>query len=158
MSSKPKQPSPSMNPQEVWLAGLSALHQAQAQGQKAVQELVAQGETLQSQAQHQWQEIAQRVSNPFAVAAPTVSRLEGIFEHRVAQALQAIGVPTAQEVNALREDIALLKAQLADLPSAPKKPRASAKSAPSVKAKMKAKKASAPRTPSRSASRATSRS
>jgi poly(hydroxyalkanoate) granule-associated protein len=146
-----------MNPQEVWLAGLSALHQAQAQGQKAVQELVAQGEALQSQAQHQWQEIAQRVSNPFA-AAPTVSRLEGIFEHRVAQALQAIGVPTAQEVNALREDIALLKAQLADLPSAPKKTRASAKSAPSVKGKMKAKKASAPRTPSRSASRATSRS
>ncbi len=119
MSSKSKKSDSSLNPQDVWLAGLSALHQAQAQGQKAVQDLVAQGEALQSQAQHQWNEIAQRVGNPFAAAAPAVSRLEGIFEHRVAQALQAIGVPTSQEVKALQAEMAQLKAQIAALQAAP---------------------------------------
>ena len=113
MSPKPTKTPPSFNPQEVWLAGLSAINQAQAQGQKAVKELVAQGEALQSQAQHQWSEIAQRVGNPFAAATPPLSRLEGIFEQRVSQALQALGVPTAQEVNALRDEIAALRAELA---------------------------------------------
>lgn len=113
MSHRPKTPPLSYNPQEVWLAGLSALSQAHSQGQKAVQDLVAQGEALQNKAQAQWSEMAQRVSNPFGSATPPTSRLESIFEQRVAQALQALGVPTAQEVKALRQEVADLKAQIA---------------------------------------------
>jgi poly(hydroxyalkanoate) granule-associated protein len=103
------------NAQEIWLAGLGALSQAQQRGQKAVQELLAQGETLQSQAQQQWGELTQRMANPFSAAAPAVSKLEGIFEQRVAQALHAMGMPNAADVRALQEEVLALNARVAAL-------------------------------------------
>ena len=108
-------PTNPFNAQDVWLAGLGALSQAQQRGQKAVHELLAQGENLQSQAQQQWGELTQRMANPFTAAAPTVSKLEGIFEQRVAQALHAMGMPNAADVRALQEEVLALNARVAAL-------------------------------------------
>ena len=113
---KPEDPPTNpFNAQEIWLAGLGALSQAQQRGQKAVQELVSQGEALQSQAQMQWGELTQRMANPFAAAVPTMSKLEGIFEQRVAQALHAMGMPNAADVRALQEEVLALNARVAAL-------------------------------------------
>ena len=103
------------NAHEIWMAGLGALSKAQAQGQKAVQDLVSQGESFQQQAQAQWNEMTQRMVNPFAAAAPAVNKLEGIFEQRVAQALRAMGMPNAADVRALQEEVLALHARLAAL-------------------------------------------
>lgn len=131
---KPQDPPTNpFNAQEIWLAGLGALSQAQQRGQKAVQELVSQGEALQSQAQMQWGELTQRMANPFAAAAPTMSKLEGIFEQRVAQALHAMGMPNAADVRALQEEVLALNARVAALEGpAPKRSSATdtAKPAP----------------------------
>jgi len=133
---KPTQNPASLTPHDIWLAGLSALTQAQAQRQKAVEKIVAQGEALQSQAQEQWSEMTQRVGNPFA-AVPSSSGLEGVFEQRVAHALQALGIPSAKDVQALRAEIDALKAQLESLQQA----TASAPSAKPAVKKAVAKKA-----------------
>ena len=142
-------PKPSKNsaptPHDIWLAGLSALTQAQAQGQKAVENIVAQGEALQSQAQEQWSEMTQRVGNPFA-AVPGSSGLEGVFEQRVSHALQALGIPSAKDVQELRAEIAALKAQLNSLKPASTGSTATQRTPPPVKTPAKkaaAKKAKA---------------
>ena len=130
------------NPHEVWMAGLSALSQAQQQGRQAVQDLVQQGEALQQQAQAQWTELTQRMTNPFAAVAPSASKLEGIFEQRVAQALHAMGMPNAADVRALQEEVLALHARLAALEqaAAPTPPAARRRSA-------SAKRATTPRKP-----------
>lgn len=147
------------NAHEIWMAGLGALSKAQAQGQKAVQDLVAQGESFQQNAQAHWSELTQRMVNPFAAAAPTVNKLEGIFEQRVAQALHAMGMPNAADVRALQEEVLALKARLAALEVTPtpsvkakspspaaSSPKAAAKKTPNAKQTPAAKKAAARKT------------
>ena len=136
---------PAFNAHEIWMAGLGALSKAQAQGQKAVQDLVAQGESFQQNAQAQWSELTQRMVNPFAAAAPTVNKLEGIFEQRVAQALHALGMPNAADVRALQEEVLALNARLAALEATPN---------PSAKAKPATRAASSPKAPAKKTSTA----
>lgn len=145
---KPQADAPSQaafNAHEIWMAGLGALSKAQAQGQKAVQDLVAQGESFQQNAQAQWSELTQRMVNPFAAAAPTVNKLEGIFEQRVAQALHALGMPNAADVRALQEEVLALNARLAALEATPN---------PSAKAKPATRAASGPKAPTKKTSTA----
>ena len=128
------------NAHDIWMAGLGALSKAQAQGQKAVQDLVAQGENFQQQAQAQWSEMTQRMVNPFSAAAPAVNKLEGIFEQRVAQALHAMGMPNAADVRALQEEVLALNARVAAL-EAEGAPAPTAKKAPARKTASRTKKA-----------------
>jgi poly(hydroxyalkanoate) granule-associated protein len=120
MTKRKAPPSPDLpfKPHEVWMAGLSALTQAQQQGRQAVQDLVQQGEALQQHAQAQWSELTQRMANPFAAVAPSANKLEGIFEQRVAQALHGMGMPNAADVRALQEEVLALNARLAALEQA----------------------------------------
>ena len=108
--------------QQIWLAGLGAFAKAQAEGGKVFEALVREGMALQRKtqdtAQEHWGEAAQRMGQMASGlgerAAGQWDRLEGIFEERVAKALQRLGVPTAQEVQALRERVAALEEALDD--------------------------------------------
>lgn len=108
--------------QQVWLAGLGAFAKAQQEGGKVFEALVREGQALQRKTQdaagEQLSEAAQRMGHLASGlgerAAGQWDRLEGIFEERVAKALQRLGVPTAQEVQALRERVAALKEALDD--------------------------------------------
>jgi poly(hydroxyalkanoate) granule-associated protein len=103
--------------QQIWLAGLGAFAKAQEEGGRMFKTLVQEGLALQrstqSAAQAHLDEAAQRMgtlaSGLGMRAAGPWDRLEGIFEERVAKALQRLGVPTADEVQALRERIETLE-------------------------------------------------
>ena len=110
----------------IWLAGLGAMAQAQAQGTKAFETLVSDGLAFQrksqEQARAQLQEATERLSHlaqGLQPAAPRVDRLEHLFEDRVAKALQRLGMPSMQDVVALQARVAALEAQLAALGAKP---------------------------------------
>ena len=106
--------------QQVWLAGLGAFAKAQQEGGKVFEALVREGQALQRKTQdaagEQLSEAAQRMGHLASGlgerAAGQWDRLEGIFEERVSKALQRLGVPTAQEVQALHERIDALTQEL----------------------------------------------
>lgn len=119
-----------MSSQQIWLAGLGALAQAQAQGSKAFETLVSDGlafqRKTQDEARQRFEEATERLSSMAQglgqQTAGRMDRLEQVFEERVARALHRLGMPTLQDIAALQARIADLEARLAS-------PQAAAKSA-----------------------------
>lgn len=106
--------------QEIWLAGLGALTKAQQEGSKVFDALVQEGLAMQRKAQssaetrlaeasqkvsHLAQELSQRATGQW-------NQLEGLFEDRVARALERLGMPSARDVQALQNRVAELERQL----------------------------------------------
>lgn len=125
MAQSPHKPSetadaPQTPSNEVWLAGLGALAQVQAQGSKAFEKLVGDGLAFQrksqEQAQQRLQEATARLTDlaqDFGQhAAVRVDKLEHLFEERVAKALQRLGMPTLQDMQVLQARIHALEEQL----------------------------------------------
>ena len=152
---KPAEPASTLQApsNEVWLAGLGALAQVQAQGSKAFEKLVGDGLSFQrksqEQAQQRLQEATARLSDlaqDFGQhAVVRVDKLEHLFEERVAKALHRLGIPTLQDMQVLQARIHTLEEQLAlsraSKPSAAKTAAAPAKATPAAR-KTPAKKAS----------------
>jgi poly(hydroxyalkanoate) granule-associated protein len=138
--------------QQVWLAGLGALTQAQQEGSKAFETLVQDGLTMQRKVQSAaeaklgeasaklnqlTQEMSQRATGQW-------DKLEGLFEERVARALQSLGLdmPTLQQLQTLEARIAALEAQLAaSKPRAPSAPGARKTAPPKAAPRKTARKA-----------------
>ena len=122
----------------VWLAGLGALAQAQAQGTKAFDALVREGLAQQAKAREaaeaEMTKAAERLSAMTMGGANPWDRLGGIFEGRVQQALQRLGVPSPELLAAMAERIKALEARLAELES-----RSGAAAAPASVARGKAR-------------------
>jgi poly(hydroxyalkanoate) granule-associated protein len=138
MSSKPASSSPppgADTAQQIWLAGLAAFNKAQQEGGKVFDALVQEGLAMQRKAQStaeaKLSEAGQKVSSMAQELSQRASgqwnQLEGLFEERVARALPRLGIPSAQEVQALEARVAALEAQLR---SAPARKTAPAKKAP----------------------------
>lgn len=129
----------------IWLAGLGALAQAQAnaqaEGSKAFEALVQQGLAMQARTQalakEQWDEAAQRLSALTTHGSDASwDRLGGIFQSRVARAIASLGLPAASDLHALEARIAALEAEVKKLQgAAAKAPRApaAASTAPATK-------------------------
>ena len=106
--------------QQIWLAGLGAFAKMQQEGSKAFEALVKDGAGVQKKTQQAAEETlaqAQARMAGFASefgtkAAGGWGKLENIFEDRVARALEKLGVPSADEVAALRARVEALEAQL----------------------------------------------
>lgn len=106
--------------QQIWLAGLGAFSKAQQDGTKAFEKLVSDGITMQrkvqSTAEEKMAEATQKVSQVAHQfnerATGQWDKLETIFEDRVSKALGRLGIPTAQDIDALHKRIAALEAQL----------------------------------------------
>ena len=138
---------------EVWLAGLGALAQVQAQGSKAFEKLVSDGLSFQRKSQEQAQQRLQEATARLTdlaqdfgqQASVRVDKLEHLFEERVAKALQRLGMPTLQDMQVLQARIHALEEQLAKSSAARAPVKAAAKTA-----KAPAKKAN----PARKAGRA----
>lgn len=109
--------------QEIWLAGLGAFSKAQEEGSKAFEKLVKDGVNMQRKTQAAAGEKIAEMTERMATLADDVTdrassqwgRLEGIFEERVAKALARLNVPSAQDVAALKAQIAELQATLDQL-------------------------------------------
>ena len=106
--------------QQIWLAGLGAFAKMQEEGSKAFEALVKDGANVQKKTQKAAEESLSQAQARMAgfasdfgtKAAGGWGKLENIFEERVARALEKLGVPSAQEVAALRARVEALEAQL----------------------------------------------
>ncbi len=148
MAKSPNKPAetadtPQTPSKEVWLAGLGALAQVQAQGSKAFEKLVSEGLSFQRKSQEQAQQRLQEATARLTdlaqdfgqQASVRVDKLEHLFEERVAKALHRLGMPTLQDMQVMQARIHALEEQLAHTRAA--KP-ATAKSAPTKNATAKA--------------------
>ena len=128
--------------QQIWLAGLGAFSKAQEEGSKVFDTLVKEGLAIQRKTQAAAEgKISEATSRMSDMASDLQSKagnrwdkLENIFEDRVAKALGKLGVPSAQEINALKERIDLLDHQVRVLtgnskPATPAAPEPAAKPA-----------------------------
>ena len=138
----------------IWLAGLGAMAKAQEQGSKAIEALVNDGLAFQrksqAEAQQRLHEATERLTHLASdfgqQTSVRVDRLEHLFEDRVAKALQRLGIPSLQDLQALTQRVAQLEAQLGKTSSsAPRKMAASAKTTPKAAPATKSKAAPARR-------------
>ena len=113
--------------QQIWLAGMGAFAKAQQEGTKIFETLVKDGTKLQEATQQAQAKVAQAAEKMSAMAndmgqraTGQIDRLEGIFEERVAKALQHMGLPSAKDLADLQERVAALEAQLAAKPTGTK--------------------------------------
>lgn len=129
---------------QIWLAGLGAFTKAQQEGGKVFDALVQEGLTMQRKAQATAEgklaEATQKVSSLAHEIGDRATgqwdKLEGLFEDRVARALQRLGIPSARDVQLLNARLAELEKLLSSRPprSAPAKKATPAKKAAPRKA------------------------
>ena len=107
--------------QQIWLAGMGAFAKAQQEGTKVFETLVKDGAKLQETTQQAQAKVTEAAHKMTAMASDMgqrasgqMDKLEGIFEERVAKALQSMGLPSAQDLAALEARVAALEAQLAE--------------------------------------------
>jgi len=116
--------------QQIWLAGLGAVARAQQEGPKVFEALVSEGsefqqhqrEMVQDRASDLWNELRSQLDNRTAGArgraTETMDNLEGILQTRVMKALQQLGVPTSQEIDALSRKVKELNRSVQELTQA----------------------------------------
>ena len=104
----------------IWLAGLGAFAKTQEEGEKLFQSLVEEGEKVEKQARKAAEARVAQARNKVVEfrgkANQQIDRLEELFQERVAQVLNRLGVPSQQDiqelsrrVEALNESILALK-------------------------------------------------
>lgn len=115
----PSDPAAPAATDNVWLAGMGALAQAQARGSQAFDALVREGLAQQAKAREaaesEMSKAAERLGAMTMGAANPWDRLGGIFEGRVQQALERMGMPAPELLAALVARIDALEARVAEL-------------------------------------------
>ncbi len=113
--------------QQIWQAGLGALARAQAGAPKIFDELMREGGKLHGGALDAAQNavmqafrgaqktVNQRIDSVQAQAGETWDNLEKIFQTRVQRAMQQLGMPSAEELGALRRQVDELAASVGRL-------------------------------------------
>lgn len=109
--------------QQIWLAGLGAFAKAQQEGSKVFESLVADGLNLQRKTQASAQAQMAEASQKFSAMTGGLSskagqqwdRLEGIFEERVAKALERLNMASRADLEEMQQRIDALEAQLRKL-------------------------------------------
>lgn len=131
--------------QQIWQAGLGAFARAQHEGSELFDMLVREGSDLhqltQKMAGDKVLGVADR-ANRLAEsvgkqASESWDKLEKLFEDRVARSMRALGVPSHEELDALRHELAQLKAAFAasSKPQTPARRKAAAKPVAAAAAK-----------------------
>jgi poly(hydroxyalkanoate) granule-associated protein len=112
---------------QIWLAGLGAVAKAQQGTPQLLEELISEGarvdsrvrgaaaETLRNVVGNVQDSLGARVSGVRGQAAEAVDGLEKIFRSRVRRALTQLGVPSAQEIEALSKRVDTLNANIGKL-------------------------------------------
>lgn len=107
--------------QQIWQAGLGALARAQAGAPKAFEDLMREGRKLQGGAFEAAQgavlqalrdarrTVGERVESAREQAGESWEGLEKVFQSRVQRALGELGVPAAEELDALRRRVEALE-------------------------------------------------
>lgn len=133
--------------QEIWQAGLGAFAKAHEDSGESFATLVADGAQLHKLMEELAHDkapdiagkigrLAQQIGTQASGSWDTIGK---IFEDRVARSLRSLGVPSRDEVDALRHEIEALRVAVAAGPatpraSVPKAAKAAAKRAPTQRA------------------------
>jgi poly(hydroxyalkanoate) granule-associated protein len=136
--------------QQIWTAGVGALARAQGEGTDLFENLVKKGMKLEAKTRKLANgkvdvvrgAVEGRVENVREKATDTWDRMEKVFEDRVQQALNRLGVPTREDLTSLTKRVESLTAELRK--QGGKAPTAKKAAAPAKKAAAPAKKASSP--------------
>lgn len=107
----------------IWLAGLGAFSRAQAEGMRMFENLVKQGEALESKTRQAASDTAAaargaakaKVTEVKNGVGGTWDKLEQVFEDRVARALGKLGVYTQNDVQKLADRVEALSAAVHEL-------------------------------------------
>ncbi len=112
---------------QIWLAGLGAASKAQSGAPKLLQELIAEGARVQADAHNAAEKALQgmlgdvqstinaRIKQVRGQASDAFENLEKIFQTRVHRALNQLGVPSADEVEALSKRVHALNVNIEKL-------------------------------------------
>ena len=140
--------------QQIWLAGMGAFAKAQEEGSKVFDTLVKEGVGLQKKTQGLAEDRLSAVTGKMSAMADGMSskagaqwdKLESIFEERVAKALNKMGVPSSQDIDALVQRIDTLSERMAGARATRPAAKAAARktAATSAERKTAAKPAKAP--------------
>jgi poly(hydroxyalkanoate) granule-associated protein len=110
---------------QIWLAGLGAASKASQGAPRLMDDLVSEGARVHAEARGVAEKalrgvlesvqtsITTRVGEARGQAAETLNNLEKMFQTRVHRALAQLGVPSAEEVEALSKRIDTLNANIA---------------------------------------------
>ena len=151
-----KDESASDSSRNIWLAGLGAFSRAQAEGMRMFENLVKQGEALESKTRKAASDTAAaargaakaKVREVKDGVGGTWDKLEQVFEARVARALTKLGVHSAADVERLSQRVDALSEAVNELiqatgSKAPRKVAKGAKAPAKRPAKKPAKRRSA---------------
>ena len=117
---------------QIWLAGLGAVSKARQSGPQLLEDLVSEGARLHTQTRGAAEKalrgllegvqtsIGERVVKVQGQATDALENLEKIFQTRVHRALTQLGVPSAEEVEALSKRVDRLNANIEKLTQARK--------------------------------------
>lgn len=112
---------------QIWLAGLGAVSKAQSGAPKLLQELIAEGARIHADTRDAAEKALQgvmadvqstldaRMSQVRGKATDAFENLEKIFQTRVHRALNQLGVPSADEVEALSKRVHALNVNIEKL-------------------------------------------
>lgn len=89
----------------IWLAGLGAVAMAEEEGTKLLSTLVDKGEKFESRGRKQFDRVLRRVDDAKGKAESTWDKVEDAVDHKVADALKRLGVPTRTEINKLTKRV-----------------------------------------------------
>jgi len=113
---------------QIWLAGLGAASKASQGAPRLLDDLVVEGARVQAQKRNAAEKamkglmkvVNSRVGEVRGQASDTLNNLEKIFQSRVQRALTQLGVPSAEEVEALSKRIDMLNGNIDKLAGARK--------------------------------------
>lgn len=105
---------------QLWLAGLGAYAITQAEGEKAFNALVKDGEVVQKRTRKIADETIATVTDK---AVDTWGKIERAVEDRIARSLNSLGVPTKRDINKLSKSVVELSAVVHQLAEEKAKPR-----------------------------------
>lgn len=92
---------------QLWLAGLGAYSITQAEGEKAFNALVKDGEIVQARTR----KVADKtIASVTGKAVDTWGRIEHVVEDGIARSLGRLGVPTKRDINKLSRSVVELSA------------------------------------------------
>lgn len=113
--------------QQIWLAGVGAFARAQQEGGKMFEALVREGSALQGKMPDAGDRIAQAANRMADLAsefsAKAGDRLEGMFDQRVAKAVDNLGLASAKDFEQLATRIEELERTVARLGARATAPR-----------------------------------
>lgn len=160
--------------EQAFLAGLGALANAQKAGSKAFDKLVEQGKSFSRQTTDKSEELIDDVQAAIRSMAsdaqskasglleqmretPQVEKIQGVFDARVADTLNRIGVASKQDIDALNDKLDRLVATYAKKKRTAQKKRAVTKKRAAKKAARKAATKKTRKTPVKGSSKKAAR-